>query len=108
GEMRPLTTYAVSKVESERFLAAQATPEWRPVILRNGTLYGFSQRMRFDLVINIFSYCSALYGEIRIFGDGRQWRPFLHVADCARAFVHFLEKTGAKHLVYNVANENLR
>jgi nucleoside-diphosphate-sugar epimerase len=82
--------------------------QWRPVVLRNGTLYGFSPRMRFDLVINIFSYCTALYHEVRVFGDGLQWRPFLHVSDCARAFLHFLEQPAPRHVVYNIANENLR
>jgi len=108
GAVNPLTAYAHSKVNSDQFLATIATDSWRPVSLRNGTLYGYSPRMRFDLVINIFSFMSTLYNEIRIFGDGMQWRPFLHVADCARAFIHFAEKENNDHLVYNVANENLR
>ena len=108
GKVAPLTAYARSKVDSERFLLETATSAWRPVILRNGTLFGYSQRMRFDLVVNIFSYCTVLYNEVRIFGDGRQWRPFLHVADCARAFVHFLERPDHRHLVYNIAYENFR
>ena len=64
--------------------------------------------MRFDLVINIFAFMSTLYNEVKVFGDGRQWRPFLHVSDCARAFVHFTELPEPKHLLYNIANENLR
>ncbi|MCW5559655.1 MAG: NAD-dependent epimerase/dehydratase family protein, partial [Verrucomicrobiae bacterium] len=76
--------------------------------LRNGTLFGYSPRMRFDLVINIFSYCSTLYNEVRVFGDGLQWRPMLHVDDCARAMIHFVEHPDHKHLVYNIASENLR
>jgi nucleoside-diphosphate-sugar epimerase len=43
-----------------------------------------------------------------VFGDGAQWRPFLHVADCARAFIHFLERPERRHRCYNIANENLR
>jgi nucleoside-diphosphate-sugar epimerase len=108
GAVAPLTVYAVSKVESEKALAALATDNWRPVILRNGTLFGYSPRMRFDLVVNIFSLYSALHNEIKIFGDGQQWRPFLHVADCARAFVFFAERTEPGHLIYNIAHENLR
>jgi len=108
GKVAPLTAYARSKVDSERFLLESATSAWRPVILRNGTLFGYSPRMRFDLVVNIFSYCAVLYDEVRIFGEGRQWRPFLHVADCARAFVHFLERPAHRHPVYNIAHENLR
>jgi nucleoside-diphosphate-sugar epimerase len=108
GTVNPLTAYAHSKVNSDRFLASIATPTWRPVSLRNGTLYGHSSRMRFDLVINIFAFMSTLYNEVRIFGDGLQWRPFLHIADCARAFIHFAEAPESEHLVYNIAHENLR
>lgn len=108
GQTNPLTAYAKSKVNSDEYLLSLAGEGWRPAILRNGTLFGFSPRMRFDLVINIFSYCSTLYNEVRVFGDGQQWRPFLHVADCARAFVYFAENANHKHIICNIANENYR
>jgi nucleoside-diphosphate-sugar epimerase len=108
GPLRPITAYAHSKVNSDRFLNAIATSGWRPIVLRNGTLFGYSSRMRFDLVVNIFAFMSTLYNEVRIFGEGRQWRPFLHVADCARAFIHFAEAREHAYTVYNIAHENLR
>jgi nucleoside-diphosphate-sugar epimerase len=108
GPTSPLTIYAVSKVDAELELERMADANWRPVILRNGTLYGYSPRMRFDLVINIFSLYSMLRNEITVFGDGLQWRPFLSVSDCARAFVFLMEKENPKHIRYNVAHENLR
>jgi nucleoside-diphosphate-sugar epimerase len=108
GSTAPLTTYAISKVQSDEYLESIATDEWSPIILRNGTLFGYSPRMRFDLVVNIFSLHSTLYNEIKIFGSGEHWRPFLHVGDCARAFLHFAEHPKPRHLRYNIANENLR
>jgi nucleoside-diphosphate-sugar epimerase len=107
GPVAPLTVYAVSKVKAERALDQMADARWRPVILRNGTLFGYSPRMRFDLVVNIFSLYSTLYNEIRVFGEGRQWRPFLHVADCARAFLFLAEKKELRRLCYNVSHKNL-
>lgn len=108
GLVNPLTVYAVSKVRSEQVLLEMATPGWQPIILRNGTLFGYSPRMRFDLVVNIFALYGTIYNEVKVFGDGLQWRPFLSVQDCARAFVHFAEKRDAGHSTYNIANENLR
>jgi nucleoside-diphosphate-sugar epimerase len=108
GKTNPLTAYAKSKVDSDEFLLSITDENWRPAILRNGTLFGYSPRMRFDLVINIFSYCSTLYNEVRVFGDGQQWRPFLHVADCARAFIYFAENPDHKHVICNIAHENFR
>jgi nucleoside-diphosphate-sugar epimerase len=108
GPTAPLTVYAVSKVQAEQYLESIADETWAPIVLRNGTLFGFSPRMRFDLVVNIFSLHSTLYNEIRIFGAGAHWRPFLHVADCARAFIHFAELKAPRHIRYNIANQNLR
>jgi nucleoside-diphosphate-sugar epimerase len=108
SSVSPLTVYAISKVRAEEALVAMADANWRPVILRNGTLFGYSPRMRFDLVVNIFALYSMLHNEVRLFGDGMQWRPFLSVQDCARAFVHIAEKREANRICYNVANENLR
>lgn len=106
--LNPLTVYAVSKVQSEQALTSLATVDWRPIILRNGTLFGYSPRMRFDLVVNIFALYSTLRNEVRVFGEGLQWRPFLSVHDCARAFAFFAEKQNPRHLFYNVAHQNLR
>jgi nucleoside-diphosphate-sugar epimerase len=105
---KPLTTYASSKAKAEQMLEDLACATWSPVVLRNATLFGYAPRMRFDLVANIFSLHSTLYNEVKIFGDGQQWRPFLHVNDCARAFVYFAEKPGQRYRCYNIAHENLR
>ena len=57
---------------------------FEPVLLRFGTVYGLSPRMRFDLVVNLLTLHAVRHGEISIFG-GEQWRPFVHVGDIARA-----------------------
>jgi len=108
SSLKPLTVYAKSKVKAEKMLNGLATAKWSPVILRNGTLFGYSPRMRFDLVVNIMSLYCALYNEIKIFGKGNQWRPFLHVTDCARAIIHFAEKKNLRYRCYNISHENLQ
>jgi len=105
--LEPLTVYAHSKVKAERALTELADPSWSPLTLRNGTLFGYSPRMRFDLVVNIFSLYSALQNEIKVFGGGTHWRPFLHVRDCARAFVYFAERARPAHPCFNIAHQNL-
>lgn len=108
GSVNPLTVYAKSKVTAEGILQQLSDSTWSPTVLRNGTLFGHSSRMRFDLVVNIFSLYTALHSEIKVFGEGLQWRPFLHVGDCARAFIHFMETPTPPYTVYNIAHENLR
>lgn len=86
----PISTYAETKVASEQLLLESASPDFHPVILRLGTLFGLSPRPRFDLVVNLLTARAAALGKITIF-NGEQWRPFLHVYDAARAFMMALE-----------------
>lgn len=102
----PLSGYSASKLRAEAALLDLASEVWSPVILRNGTLFGYSPRMRFDLVVNIFCLNAMRRHEIKVFGSGSQWRPFLHVDDCARAFVFFAERLRPFHAFYNVSHGN--
>lgn len=106
--LNPQSTYARSKLDAETALQALVSETWTPLMFRNGTLFGYSPRMRFDVVVNIFCLQSALEGEVRIFGHGLQWRPYINVKDCARALVHFVEHPQPTHSVYNLVHQNLR
>ena len=87
----PKTAYARSKVEAERGIAALATPEFSPVFLRNGTVYGISPRMRFDTVLNNLAGAAVATGRVTIHGDGSPWRPVVHIEDVAQVFLAALE-----------------
>ena len=96
----PLDYYAKQKFLSERAIGWLNTA---PTILRFGTLFGLSPRMRFDLVINLFIAKALKEKKITVFG-GNQYRPFLHVEDAAESIIFALEKdlTGT----YNIMSEN--
>ncbi|MEM4605433.1 MAG: NAD-dependent epimerase/dehydratase family protein [Candidatus Pacearchaeota archaeon] len=74
------------------------------VSLRFGTVYGWSNRMRFDLVVNKFVARAVNGLPVEVYG-GKQNRPFTHVEDIARAIV-FFAKNPLYRGVYNVAHEN--
>jgi len=42
--------------------------------------------MRFDLAVNVMTKNAYVQRRIMVDGGGRQWRPFVHVLDAARAF----------------------
>ena len=90
-EVEPLTTYARTKIESERLVSELADATFSPVYLRNATAYGSSPRLRLDLVVNDLTSRAFATGELRILSDGSPWRPFVHCRDIARAFVHLAE-----------------
>ena len=88
--LRPLSLYAQSKLVAEQTLLNMASPDFHPVILRFGTLYGFSERVRFDLVVNLLTAKAVIDEQIMILG-GNQWRPFLHVRDAAYGILKIIE-----------------
>jgi nucleoside-diphosphate-sugar epimerase len=106
SELRPISLYAQSKTESEQLLLSMNGSSFCPVVLRFGTFYGRSPRERFDLVVNLLAAKAVTDGEITILG-GRQWRPFLHVADGAEAILRCLEAPAAvvTHQVFNVGSD---
>jgi nucleoside-diphosphate-sugar epimerase len=102
SELNPVSLYAETKILAEKGLMNLQTNEFRPVILRLGTLYGLSPRMRFDLVVNYLTAKLTEEGKCKIFG-GEQWRPFLHVEDAAKAFIFALNNYDDMNgEVYNV------
>lgn len=101
SEVNPLDSYGLSKFQSERAIL-QAYDY--PTILRLGTLFGASYRMRFDLAINLFLAQAINKDELTVFG-GNQWRPFLHVDDAAEAFSFAVENN--MEGIYNIIWKNL-
>lgn len=100
----PQTEYARSKVKSERALRELAADGFSPTYLRNGTVYGVSPRMRFDTVLNDLVGQAFTTGLVTVFGDGKPWRPVVHVEDVARTFIQVL--AAPAELVHNQAFNN--
>ncbi|ETK34323.1 NAD-dependent dehydratase [Microbispora sp. ATCC PTA-5024] len=84
--LRPVTPYAESKVRVEDDLVALADDDFTPVFLRNATAFGFSPRLRADIVLNNLVGHAHLSGEVRVLSDGTPWRPLVHARDIAEAF----------------------
>jgi nucleoside-diphosphate-sugar epimerase/CBS domain-containing protein len=105
--LNPVSLYARTKIESEKIILAMGDEYFSPTILRMGTLYGYSPRMRFDLVVNTMSMRSFVDGRIQVFG-GRQWRPLLGVEDAAEVYVRCLEANlqSVGNQVFNVGSDD--
>lgn len=88
----PAAAYALSKrgAELELLRVAAANPLFCPAILRMGTVFGGSPRMRFDLVLNTFTLSAWHTKALTVEGAQGIWRPLLHIEDAVDAFVDLL------------------
>jgi nucleoside-diphosphate-sugar epimerase len=97
----PVTPYGVSKVNVEKAVTQLASPSFSPTFLRASTAYGFSPRIRFDLVVNNLTAWAFTTGKVYLKSDGTPWRPLVHVEDIGRAYVAALK--APLELVHNQA-----
>jgi len=100
----PLNPYAESKVAAEQLLET-AIDQYGidGNALRMSTNYGWSPGIRFNLVVNHFVFRALTDRPLTVYGDGSNWRPFIHVEDAARAYAHAALDPGAwPQTIYNV------
>jgi nucleoside-diphosphate-sugar epimerase len=106
----PFRVYSIAKREAEKEILAMRDERFTPVILRKGSIYGYSPRMRFDLVVNAFVLNALQTGCLVLHNGGEMWRPLLSVQDAAAAYKLMLEAPVDKVRgeIFNVTNGNFR
>jgi nucleoside-diphosphate-sugar epimerase len=106
--IEPSGAYATSKRYGEERLLELVSDGLCPVILRNGTVYGHSPRMRYDLVVNTFVKDALLQERLLLHGGGWMWRPLVDVRDVADAMIHAMEAPAdaVRGETFNVVHSN--
>ncbi len=92
----PLTEYARSKVNFEKFAKKINLKKTQVTCLRFPTACGMSPNLRLDLVINDFVFSAINKKKIKILSDGTPWRPIIHVKDMAKAIEWSLKRKNIK------------
>ncbi len=110
AEVHPRAAYSRSKYEAEQILLQMNDARFCPVILRKGTIYGFSSRMRYDLVVNTFLKDALSKKVLTLDYGGEMWRPVVDIRDVARAYIACLEaeEDKVRGEIFNVSFQNVR
>lgn len=105
SKLNPVSFYARSRIVSEQILARELGSH-SVVTLRLGTVFGASERMRLDLMVNTMTYRALTTGRITVTG-GQAWRPHVHVRDVASAFLLAAEAPHSRVAgeVFNVGSD---
>ncbi|MCK5624624.1 NAD-dependent epimerase/dehydratase family protein [Candidatus Pacearchaeota archaeon] len=102
SQVFPVDFYGQTKYQQERFILENSRDY---CVFRLGTAYGWSPRMRFDLVVNTFLAKVFFKEKLSVFG-GNQWRPFVHIRDVSRAIIFAAERE--LRGIYNLSVENVK
>ncbi len=110
AEVEPRAAYATSKYAAEQILLDMTDEHFQPTLLRQGTVYGWSPRMRYDLVINTFVRCAFETGALTVHCGGEMWRPLVDVTDVAKCYLACIqariEDVGGQ--IFNLSHKNYR
>ena len=83
--------YALSKRASEEALLELKDDTFEPVFMRKGTMFGFSPKMRYDLILNAFTKDAFTKRKITVSSGGELYRPMIDIQDAVRAYLLALE-----------------
>ena len=97
SELKPISVYGKTKVEAEKHVRSFENS----VCFRLATVFGVSDRVRTDLLVNDFTYIAHTKRFIKLFQPHFR-RNYVHVEDVARCMIYALENfEKLKNEVYN-------
>lgn len=102
-KLLPITDYNKTKMIGEKIVNSYSK-FFNIIILRPGTVCGFSKNIRLDLTVNAMTYDALKKNQITIYG-GKQIRPQLNIKDMVRCYLFFLKKKNCTG-IFNVGFEN--
>ena len=97
--------YGISKLQGEQAAMQLQDDSFSVISLRQGTVSGFSPRMRLDLVINTMFKC-AMQDQKIVVNNPSIWRPILGLDDAVSAYIRSIESSDKISGIFNVASGN--
>lgn len=97
--------YGISKLQGERGVLQLHDKDFSVIALRQGTVCGYSPRMRLDLIVNTMFKFAMAQRKITV-NNPSIWRPILDIRDAATAYLRAIQADYSLSGVFNVASGN--
>ena len=97
--------YGISKLQGEQAAMQMVDKDFSVICLRQGTVSGYSPRMRLDLVVNAMFRTAIQNGVITV-NNPAIWRPILSNQDAVTAYIRSIEADEKLSGIFNVASGN--
>jgi len=97
--------YGISKLQGERGCRQLQSDNFSVIALRQGTVCGYSPRLRMDLIVNTM-YKSAMIDNKITINNALIWRPVLDIRDAIHAYLQTIAADYSINGVYNVTSGN--
>ena len=97
--------YGISKLQGEQAVMQMEDELFSVISLRQGTVSGYSPRMRLDLVVNTM-FKSAISDQVITVNNPAIWRPILSINDAVKAYIRAIEAQENISGIFNIASGN--
>lgn len=97
--------YGISKLQGEQAVMQMADKNFSFISLRQGTVSGYSPRMRLDLIVNTM-FKTAMSDKVITINNPAIWRPILCIHDAVTAYTRAIEANEGISGIFNVASGN--
>ncbi len=97
--------YGMSKFQGEQGVMQLQNDSFSVIALRQGTVSGYSPRMRFDLIVNTMFKTAMTTGTITV-NNPNIWRPIFDIRDAVTAYIKAIDADYSINGIFNVASLN--
>ena len=108
NNLNPQSPYAKIKISEEKYINKFIKEKKiNAVILRFGTILGYSIGMRFHTAVNKFCYNTILKKDVPIWNNAiDQYRPYLSLNDAINVMIFIINKKIFNNQIYNILTGN--
>jgi nucleoside-diphosphate-sugar epimerase len=97
--------YGISKLQGEKAVLQMSEKGFSTICFRQGTVSGYSPRMRLDLIVNTMFKSAFEEKEITV-NNPSIWRPILSIEDACNAYIRAIEASEDISGIFNIASGN--